>query len=113
MRRYLCGCPKDVCNGAGAAATNAMGKFVKTHASSKEAYNCYTSWLKSQGYTKVENTSNEFRPPNGGPILLINRPGKFGAILRQGKIGEKGQTGNRVVPCNKGKRSSGGLIISH
>lgn len=51
--------------------------------SKTEAFKCHVRWLKAQGYTQIG--SREFRPPDGGPVLVLPKKSKFGGLLRQGK----------------------------
>lgn len=105
MRKYTCGVPDHFCSAGLVQASQGM---IKLHSSSEEAFNCHKKYLLSQGFIQLKG--NEFRPPNGGPVRVLTRPGRFGGVYRQEKnIDGKG---NRVVP-KVHKQSKSGLIASH
>ena len=112
MRRHLCGVPKEECTGTGIGANQGLGKFTKCHSSPQEAFECHARWLKKQGYVQIGK--KEFAAPNNGPVRVLTRPGKFGAVMRRGKVGEGGQSGSttRIEPQSVGKGVKSGTIIS-
>ena len=110
--RFLCGTPSDFCCGAFTMFDAALGRCgrSKAHPTRVDAFKCYQKYLLSKGYKKVG--TREFLPPDGGPVLLLNRKGKFGGMLRNGKSGVKSLSGrNRFMPKHLCKHSLGGMII--
>ena len=102
MRKVYCGTPIDTCNGdrmtLNAAWTpdgNKNKKSGKLHSSHQEAFKCYCRHLQAQGYERVGK--REFSM-NGGPVLVLDKPARFGAEFRKGKEGDK--TSSRFVPRN-------------
>lgn len=100
MRKVYCGTPIDTCNGSmvtlNAAWTpdgNKNKKSGKVHASHEEAFRCYCRHLISIGYERVGK--REFAL-NGGPVLVIDKPSRFGAEFRKGKEGDK--SSSRFTP---------------
>jgi len=98
----LCGVPGRSCKGSKRKVSQGMGKFVMSHADSKEAFNCKVDFLLSQGYKRREGYIRDFIPPDGGHILMLTKQSKFGAFMRNGKESA------RSMPV--GRR--GGLVIS-
>jgi CTP:molybdopterin cytidylyltransferase MocA len=102
--KYLCGVEPQLCTGGSFIGSKAMAtmasKGVRTHSSPEQAHACMQRSLVQQGYQKIDNC--QFRPPDGGPVLVLTRPGKYGGMLRSGK------EGGRHMP----KYRSGGLVIS-
>lgn len=96
--KVMCGVPTNECQGAISASTNGMGPGNKMHSSHEEAKKCYKNWLLRKGYEQIG--SREFRPPDGGPVLVLQRLSKFGSVMRTGK------EGNRHMP----KKRTGGQI---
>jgi hypothetical protein len=72
--------------------------MVKTHVKSSDAFACYRRWLLAQGYEEVG--PHDFRPPQGGPILVLNKPSHFGGKLRQGKGLQGSPDVKRFEPMN-------------
>lgn len=110
MLKFLCGCPQEHCNGSNMAVNQGLkhsGGMRKVHSSSKEAFKCYSAWMVAQGYTRL--TNQEYYKP-GHPIVMLNKQGKFGAVLRIGKGMEGSSKGNRFVPKH-GHRSRPGVIV--
>lgn len=102
MRRVYCGTPIDLCNGSlmtlNAAWTpdgTKNKKSGKLHGSHEQAFQCYCSYLQSKGYQRVGK--REFTL-NGGPVLLIDKPSKFGSPFRAGKESDK--TKSRFTPVH-------------
>jgi hypothetical protein len=83
--KHACGVPGTHCTGdrinvsAGLTGTSQC----RAHASPEEAFRCRTSWLVATGYTRVG--SRAFAPPDGGPVLVLTKPCRFGNRLRGGK----------------------------
>lgn len=113
--RYLCGVPKDECEGASVMANNGVGKALKAHGSPEQAFKCYKHYLLRKGYTMIG--SREFSPPgDNGPVIVLNKKSHFGGRLRPGKSGEasKSGSGNRFIPTRVGKKGvrSGLIVVS-
>lgn len=84
--KWLCGVPAQECSGGGEVLSPGIASHVsKVHNSPSEAFACYKRWLIKQGYIQVGQ--REFRPPDGGPIEVLTKKSRFGARLRQGKMG--------------------------
>lgn len=98
---FLCAVPRESC--AGFVYITDQHLPPKAHNSSSEAFKCHARYLKSQGYEQIG--PREFRPPDGGPVLVLPKQSKYGGRLRQGKRGDKGATANRYMPY--GKRTQG------
>lgn len=60
---------------------------TRTHASHEAAFTCHSNHLLKTGYTKVD--SRAFAPPDGGPIRVLTKRSRFGAVLRNGKEGTR------------------------
>lgn len=98
---HLCGVPREKCSGSNLLLNHGMPTNYKGHASSEAAFNCYRKHLIEQGYVQV--SARDFKPPDGGPVLVTTKKSRFGAKLRIGK------EGTRNMPHgHKGK----GVIIS-
>ena len=104
MRKHLCGVPSNQCVG-GNYPVNKGFHINKVHNSPEEAFKCHARYLMSQGYTQIG--SREFRPSDGGPIQVLTKKSRFGAAVRRGKGGEKGEKTKRAT-FDRG----GGTIIS-
>lgn len=85
--KYLCGTPSKNCVAGTVIANNGLNKACKAHSSREDAFRCYVRYLRSIGYTQLENDGRAFRPSDGGPVLVLNKKSKFGAELRPGKSG--------------------------
>ena len=93
MRKVYCGVPIDTCNG-GLMTLNAAWtpdgsknkKSGKLHSSHQEAFKCYCNHLTSLGYQRVGG--REFTLGDG-PVLVLDKPSKFGAAFRKGKASDK------------------------
>ena len=116
MRRYACGVPTSICQGAMTIVPRSL-KGMKTHGSRMEAFRCRVAWLLAQGYTRIGG--REFRPPGGiGPVMVLTKKSRFGGELRGGKRGVKGtdgsggtQTAKRMMWA-KGRGQAGhGVIV--
>ena len=112
MHKVCCGTPNHSCTGGTVAMNSGWSglgsdKSAKVHSTSTEAFNCYSSYLQTVGYTRIG--SREFETPTGS-ILVLNKKSHFGAVLRSGKTSEGGKAKNRFVPP-KMKGASGGTII--
>jgi hypothetical protein len=89
---------------------NSLGKTIKAHGSSEQAFKCYEQYLLRNGYKKIG--SREFQPIAGGPVMVLTKKSHFGGRLRKGKSGEKAvSSGNRFVPISKGKHNPAGIIV--
>lgn len=102
MQRVYCGVPIAVCSGSYVtlnAAWNPDGmankKSGKLHTDHQSAFRCYCRYLISQGYVRVGQ--KEFQKDDG-PVLILDRQSKFGAVFRLGKASEK--TKSRFTPKN-------------
>jgi hypothetical protein len=82
----ICQTPDQHCGAAVVQVNARMGKSAKAHGSSTEAFLCYKRYLVNVcGYTQIGG--REFRPPDGGPILVLTKKIRYGARLRGGKQG--------------------------
>ena len=82
----LCGTPENYCNGSVAAMSNSWRGSHKSHTDRVQAFKCYARYLtRVKGYTKVG--SREFKPSDGGPILVLTKKIRFGGELMRGKSG--------------------------
>lgn len=81
--KHTCGVPKELCNGGTVLTNKSLGGSIKAHGTSEEAFKCHKRYLLSQGYEQIG--SRDFRPPDGGPILILSKKSKFGGKLRKGK----------------------------
>jgi hypothetical protein len=84
-KRRLCGVPSNECCGSAGKLSPGLSVGLKSHADPEEAFDCYRAWLLRQGYRQVGG--REFEAPDGGPILVLTRKRRFGALLRGGKEG--------------------------
>ena len=100
MAAYLCGVPQEHCEGGFRITSKSLGgkKGCRVHSSSSEAFRCYARYLvRVLGYQRIG--PREYRPPDGGPVLVLTKKCRFGGRLRPGKSGEKGKyRGDRVMP---------------
>lgn len=104
MRKYICSTPQANCVGSLCAVTQGTGRMQKLHDSPQQAFKCYKNYLIKQGYVQVG--SKEFQK-DGGPVLVLTRPGKYGGVFRKGKSGDSSGSKNRVTPKNKNGTTSG------
>lgn len=95
---YLCPTPRQHCSGTPAKLSAGLEKRgLKKHGSTKEAMNCYASYLQDVlGCEKL--SKREFRHPNGGAIEVLTRESHFGCVLRSGKRGDNMATSDRGMP---------------
>lgn len=103
IRRYTCGVEPNKCSGGTSFASHGLGNSIRTHSSPQEAFRCKRASLLAEGWEQIG--AKEFSPPpgvNGGFVMVLTRPGKFGGELRKGKTGEKGAGKARVMP-NSGR----------
>ena len=105
MRKYLCGVNKADCTGDFTMLNSGMGKSMKTHISSEDAFKCYSKFLIKQGYIRIG--SREFFK-EGNPILVLTKKCRFGGILRRGKNLEG--TGKSFCPKVYHQAKSGTII---
>ena len=92
--KVLCGVPEIHCTG-GTLITDQRLDTTKAHGSHPEAYRCMRHYLlKVKGYTQDGSMvrGRDFRPPDGGPVLILTKQSRFGSRMRAGK-GE-----NRYMP---------------
>ena len=112
-RVVACPTPELHCSG-GTMARNAGIRYekIKFHQSHPESFRCYVRYLiRVKGYTRIPYMARCFRPPDGGPVMMLTKKSKFGAAMRTGKKGEGGTTkASRWMPYTKGRS---GLIISN
>lgn len=102
--KYSCGVDEHNCSGGKVVMNAALNtKIKKAHDSPEEAFRCRVHFLREAGWKQVG--SREFKPPGGGPILVLTRKSKFGTRFRMGK-NQDGQ-GHRFEP-----KSGGGFIQS-
>jgi hypothetical protein len=111
MDRTACQTPPEHCSG-GLVPVNAMlnrDKARKLHVSPQDAFACYSHYLTGvAGYERVG--SKEFRPPGGGPILVLTRPGRYGGAMRKGKPGT-GTSATRYMPRSGRKHCRSGVFV--
>lgn len=98
MSSFVCGVPKDFCQGS--IKNVSFGEGIKVHGSSKQAFQCHKAYLLLQGYKQIG--SREFQQP-GEPILVLSKESHFGVRLRSGK------EDNRDMPSG---RTGGFILIS-
>lgn len=104
---FLCGVPFEYCEGGMKACSGGIRdsrhygtNAVKAHGSRSSARLCYVHYItRALGYIRVGG--REFRPPDGGPILVLTKAIRFGGRLRKGKQ-------DRVMPDDP---HTGGLIF--
>ena len=90
-RIVACPTPKDHCTG-GKRLTNASmrQKGIRYHQTHNEAYKCYRRYLVViLGHEDMGN--REFRPPGGGPRVMLTKKSRFGTSMRLGKEGGRWQ----------------------
>ena len=92
--RILCGVPVASCGGTGYVTKQQISP--KAHGSRDEAFRCMRRHLIAQGYVPIG--PREFRPPDGGCILVLTKKSRFGGRLRTGKRAEGGTTTSRFMP---------------
>jgi len=87
-RRFmvLCGVPEGECVGALFTTDQQLGT-TKGHGSHEEAFKCRVRYLLKQGYTRIG--TRDFRPPDGGPVLILGKKSRYGGRLRLGKFGTR------------------------
>lgn len=101
---YLCGVPSEKCAGIRLTVNHGLGGGTRGHVSPEEAFKCHARHLLKEGWVQVG--PRDFRPPDGGPILVLTKRTKFGGKLRSGK------EGNRNMPMNqRGARTRAGVIF--
>jgi hypothetical protein len=104
MRRYLCGAPPQHCSGNGTFPSAGLGKSIKAHVSSVDAFKCYSRYLVNvEGYERIGG--REFLKKGEG-VLVLTKQSRFGAELRPGKSNEKSNKAARFMP-----KSGGGVIV--
>lgn len=82
-KRFLCGVPDKNCIGSYTSFNHMMKNCTKSHGTSIEAFKCHAGYLLSLGYTQVGN--REFAAPDNGPIRVLTKKTRFGAMVRGGK----------------------------
>lgn len=83
--RFLCGVKEAQCTGTHTQFSQNYHGPHKTHGSREEAFRCKVKSLLDAGYTRID--AKTFSPPDGGPLLVLTKVSKFGAVVRQGKEG--------------------------
>lgn len=90
MSAVLCGVPDRFCEGATVTVNARMGDSLKAHGDHASAFLCKKRYLVNVlGYTQIGG--REFRPPDGGPILVLTKKCRYGARMRKGKGGGRYQ----------------------
>lgn len=91
----VCNTPKEYCTGSSYITDQHI--HPKAHGSRAEAFRCHARYLKKvEGYTQIG--SREFRPNDGGPVLVMSKKSRYGSRLRRGK-GESGRVeASRYMP---------------
>lgn len=98
---HLCGVPKEFCSGGLAQLSNSLkGRGMMAHQTPMESFKCHANYLLKTGYVRL--SSREFQKKEGGPILILTKPSRFGSRMRPGK-------GTRSMPSNR----TGGTISSY
>ena len=98
MQRTVCGTPKEHCSGAQYNVNKGM-HITRVHQTPQEAYACYAKYLTNQGYVAGDN--REFRKA-GEPTIVLTKKCRFGAQVRGGKGGEKGEKTKRAAFMHRG-----------
>lgn len=82
-QKYICGTPLEYCSGGSVL----LPKYsVKAHNSPEEAFACFRRYLiREMRYIAVAGCNRSFRPPDGGPVLVLTKKARYGGILRTGK----------------------------
>ena len=82
-QKYTCGTPDEHCSGGNVSLPK---RSVKAHNTPEEAFACFRRYLlKVLGYTAVDGCGRSFRPPDGGPVLVLTKKSRYGGTLRTGK----------------------------
>ena len=78
-RTYSCGVDLHLCSGAKKPVSSPDGhkSIIALHGSRREAFRCKVRSLIGLGYERIG--PREFRPPDGGPILVLDKQSKFGS----------------------------------
>lgn len=97
--KFLCGTPLSHCTGSNGGGVSGGLKGAKLHGSPEEAFKCHAKYMIADGYVQVGN--REFCKGDG-PIVVLTKKSKFGAMLRGGK-------GGRYNP--KGHYGTGGTVV--
>jgi hypothetical protein len=98
-RMFTCGVPGEHCSGATVQTSAGIrGDVVYAHNTHEEAFKCRARYLvRVWGYQRVGQ--REFRPPDGGPILVLTKKSRFGGELRKGKaVKDSGRVLPRMAP---------------
>ncbi len=96
-----CPTPREYCTGGLYRVIPAFGDLAKMHTTHKASYKCYVRYLvQVRGYTRIG--PHMYRPPDGGPVMSVGRPGNFGDHWMGGKDG-------RYMP----KLRNSGCILSN
>lgn len=101
MDKFLCGAPKDRCTGGLTTTSHGLHDSIKAHSSHLEAFKCFRAYLLKSGYMQIG--PREFKSPDDGTVLILDKKSKFGGRLRPGKS-EKTSRNARYMP------ERGGLI---
>ena len=91
--KILCGVPDGECSGDLTITGPKWSGHRKVHTTREEAFRCKAKHLTRLGYTQVG--SQEFSPPDGGPVLALTKKSRFGDRARRGKE-------NRYMPDRGG-----------
>lgn len=103
---YLCGVPKDKCNGSLDSVNAGLAGPRKMHVSPESAFSCHKQYLIDLGYKQLDTRA--FSPPDGGPVRVLTKQSRFGATLRNGKEGTRNMSNAR----GKKRSCKSGLFIS-
>lgn len=105
---WLCSTPKINCTGT-STTLNAMmkGGHAKCHSSAEGVFKCTKAYYMNVLGYKTGDDSRSLFPPDGGEVLVLSRPGRSGAKMRNGKAG------TRNMPHIRGHKAGcrGGTIV--
>jgi hypothetical protein len=103
---HTCGVPKDSCSGTSSRVNMALGTSRKLHPSPEDAFRCRQRYLIKEGYRQLG--PRDFQDPNTGEVLVLTKPSRYGAMLRNGKEGTRNMSNVKI----RGGGRRGGNIAS-
>jgi hypothetical protein len=109
---YMCGVPKEHCNGSPENVNAGLGGTRKVHSAPENAHRCHARWLVTACGAK-QLGPREFLMPEDketgqeSTVMIIDKKSKFGAPLRNGKEG----TRNMSNAKGKGRSCRSGNIV--
>lgn len=94
MFKVKCQTPREYCSGGLESTSKGVSpatQNLKVHGDHEEAIGCYSRYLVRQlGHRRLDRRT--FAPADGGPVVVLTKPCRYGARMRRGK------EGNRVMP---------------